>query len=190
MDRIVQSFDEIGLALRGSYNVDQLQRFYDGISRFISSTEIEQEHQLSGNLPTFQEYMGNRLGTSAVDITNASVEYGLSLHLPSDIMRSESTRTLWRETNLIFSITNDLMSHKKEFETGSVENMLPLAFASTYDIGTAISKLVDSLRASKDRFDQEAKVLTQEAKQHGCCSEVEQYIQVLRSNCVGNLIWR
>ncbi|KAI0398124.1 isoprenoid synthase domain-containing protein [Xylariaceae sp. FL0594] len=203
MDAIVQSFDAIGTGLRRSYDEAQLRRFHDRVVRFVSATEVEQRHQLqlsesadagdddASGVPTLEAYMANRAGTSAVDITSASAEFGLSLHLPRDLVEGEAVAALWRETNLLFSITNDLVSFRKEFRTGSVENMVPLTFATTFDMGVAVAQLVGALQASRDRFDKAADALLAEAERRGCSkSDVESYIQLLRNNNVGNLVWR
>jgi len=189
-NHIVQSFDVIGAALRSSYDTTQCRRFYDEIAGLMAASQLEQDHRLSGNLPTLEEYWTFRLGTSAVYIGTAVGEYSLSVRLPLHIMQSESMKSIWTETNIIISITNDLLSLRKEIVRGCIDSIVPLAFVSMDDTSTVIAHTINALRASKNRFDLAAEALVGEARQSNCIDDVQRFIQVQRSNCVGNLVWR
>ncbi|KAJ4393000.1 hypothetical protein N0V93_002204 [Gnomoniopsis smithogilvyi] len=193
--RTVQSFDVIGLALAANYDESQRQRFFDEIARFMIASEEEQTCRLQGRVFTLEEYWPVRLGTSAVYIGSAAGEFsmGSSSPLPSDLMQCAAMRALWDETNIIISITNDLLSLRKEMRFDCIDSIVPLTFASTCDIHMALDLSIKALRASKTRFDEAAKTLLKEAcygkKSEEVTKQLEQFIEVQRSNCVGNLVW-
>lgn len=194
--RIVQSFDVIGLSLAASYDTSQRQRFFDEIARFMAASEAEQTCRLQGRVFDLDEYWSVRLGTSAVYIGSAAGEFsmGSSSPIPSHLMQCSAMQALWDETNIIISITNDLLSLRKEMRLGCIDSIIPLTFASTRDIRMALELSITALRASKTRFEDAAKTLLQEARCNEDSEEftrqLEQFIDVQRSNCVGNLVWR
>lgn len=196
-NRIVESFDVIGSALAASYNTDQRQRFFDEIVRFMAASEVEQICRLQDRIFTLREYWSVRVGTSAVYIGSAAGEFSMSSGspLPLEVMRSSEMQALWDETNIIISITNDLLSLRKEMKLGCIDSIIPLTFALTQDIQTAVDQSVAALKASKERFDEAARKLLSD--DNSCFkatpeikSRLAEFIQVQRSNCVGNLIWR
>lgn len=190
-NQIVQSFDVIGSALRVFYDVNQCQRFYDEIARFMVASEVEQRARLRGEIPTLGEYWKFRLGTSAVYIGSAVGEYSMSSQIPSEVMNCDSMQALWDETNVIISITNDLLSLRKEMKLGCIDSIVPLTFASTNDVQQAISESVASLRVSKERLDRAAAALLKGRDEEDEIHEqLQRFIQVQKSNCVGNLVWR
>lgn len=97
---------------------------------------------------------------------------------------------LWNETNIIISTTNDLLSLKKETMFGSIDNIVPIIFASTNDIDQSISEAVVTLYASKERFDKAARALLIVVAEDEFKEQATKFIEIQRSNCVGNLVWR
>jgi len=190
-NEIVQSFDVIGAALRASYNWSQCQRFHDEMARFMAASEDEQAGRLTGHIPSLDEYWRFRLGTSAVYIGSAAGEYSISSCIPDTLMRSDAAmQAIWDETNVIISITNDLLSLRKEMQLDCIDSIVPLLFASTGDVQRAISEAVGSLRAARERFDKAAEeLMARRYEDEEIRSQVEQFIEVQRSNCVGNLVW-
>ncbi|KAH7324237.1 isoprenoid synthase domain-containing protein [Stachybotrys elegans] len=188
---IVQSFDVIGYALRSFYNESQLRRFGDEIERFMRASEVEQLGRLRGEIPTLDEYWSFRLGTSAVYIGSAVGEYSMAAHLPLHVMNSSAMCALWDETNIIISITNDLLSLRKEIKLGCLDSIVPLTFATTMDMNEAMALSVAALQASKKRFDEAAReLLSEEPRLEPEVQEkIREFIEIQRSNCVGNLIW-
>ena len=191
-NEIVQSFDVIGSALRASYSRSQCQRFHDEMARFMTASEDEQAGRLTGHIPSLDEYWRFRLGTSAVYIGSAAGEYSISSRIPDALMRSDAAmQAIWDETNVIIAITNDLLSLRKEMHLDCIDSIVPLVFASTGDVQRAVSEAVGALRAARDRFDNAAEDLMARQYEHDeIRSQVEQFIEVQRSNCVGNLVWR
>ncbi|KAF4121953.1 hypothetical protein GMORB2_1793 [Geosmithia morbida] len=190
-NRIVQSFDVIGASLKASYTTSQCQRFYDEVAQFMNASEYEQSGRLNGHIFSLEEYWKFRLGTSAVYIGSAAGEYSASLCIPAGIMRSPPMQAIWDETNIMISITNDLLSLMKEMRLGCIDSVVPLTFMITRNIPQAISKTIEVLQQSKARFDAASKeVIEQQCGDDFLRQEVSEFIQVQRSNCVGNLVWR
>ncbi|RYP47626.1 hypothetical protein DL768_006342 [Monosporascus sp. mg162] len=190
LNRIVRSFDIIGSTLRASYDVEQCRRFYNEVARFMEASEAEQTFRLRGQVPTLQEYWAFRLGTSAVYIGSAAGEFSMSSQLPSEVMRSKYMEAIWDETNVMISITNDLISLKKEMRQDCIDSIVPLTFALTNDIQKAISESLAALKSSKERFNEAARaLLSGQAEDEEIYQKVKRFIEVQKSNCVGNLIW-
>ncbi|KAI0806413.1 hypothetical protein GGR55DRAFT_652543 [Xylaria sp. FL0064] len=57
-------------------------------------------------------------------------------------------------------------------------------------MGSAISHSILILREAKEGFEQAAIVLIEESHELGCSDEIQEFIDVQKSNCVGNLVWR
>lgn len=180
----------IGSSLCNSYNINQRRRFFDEIIRFTEASEAEQRSRLRGNILTLEEYWSLRLGTSAVYISSAMSEFSMLSCLPPHIMNCQPMQDLWNETNIIISTTNDLLSLKKETMFGSIDNIVPIIFASTNDIDQSISEAVVTLCASKERFDKAARALLIVVAEDEFKEQATKFIEIQRSNCVGNLVWR
>lgn len=190
-NQLIQSFDIIGYSLRSSYDMNQCQRFYDEVARFMAASEVEQAGRLKGQVFTLEEYWAFRMGTSAVYISSAASEYSMSLQLPLEVMRCDSMRVVWDEVNVIISITNDLLSLRKEIKHGCIDSIVPLTFASTNSIQEAISEAVSALRVSKNRFDKAANsLLVANLDNREWYEQIQRFMAVQRSNSVGNLLWR
>lgn len=190
-NRIIQSFDVIGAALRTWYDEDQCRRLYNRTEETIRSTVVEQRFRLRGEVPTLEEFWAFRMGTSAVHFISAVNEYTTSSRLPQEVMESSPMKALWDETNIVISTTNDLFSFWKEVRLGGLDSVVPLTFTRTNDVQKAVSEAVAFLQSAKDRFDEaERALLSGYAKDDPVYQQLKQFIAVQRSNCVGNLFWR
>ncbi|GAP82510.1 putative terpene synthase metal binding domain protein [Rosellinia necatrix] len=188
---IVQSFEAIGSALRACYDAGQIRRLYDEVARFVRGTEAEQRGRLDGRVPTVEEYWALRRSTSAVYISTAAGEYAMAARLPAAVMGGRAMRALWDETNLVIAICNDLVSLRKEVGLGCIESIVPLTFAATNDIREAVSLSVAALRAAKERFDNAARdLLAGGAETEDLYKQIQGFINIQKTNCVGNLTWR
>ena len=59
--------------------VEQRKRFLKEIVQFLAGSQREQEVRLSGRIPTVDEYWAFRVGTSAVGVGVAALEYRTSV---------------------------------------------------------------------------------------------------------------
>jgi len=196
-NKIIRSFDVIGHALCHEYDAAQKTRFYDEIIRFISSTELEQRGRLEGVVPDLAEFWNFRLGTSAVYVACAVGEYAIDATrsagspLPTRLMESAARQSIWDETNVIISLQNDLVSLKKEMKVGGIDNFVPLVYVCTGDVQQAIELSMHALQTSRERFEAAAQQLLALSSEENdeLMLSVHAYIEVMRSNCVGNLNW-
>lgn len=115
-NKIIRNFEVVGDALREAYTMEQRQRFFAEVDRFMKGTEDEQRRRLlSRDLPTLEQFWKYRLGSSAVNICTSLIEYGFGdMALPAAIWEDEDMKTIERNTNIHLSGLNDLYSIKKE----------------------------------------------------------------------------
>ncbi|KAH4910252.1 hypothetical protein HBH73_256010 [Parastagonospora nodorum] len=57
--------------------------------RFLEQTKREQQTRLSGNVPGLEEYWSYRMGTSAVGVIVAALEYAMREHSNVSIYRDK-----------------------------------------------------------------------------------------------------
>ncbi|TAQ83097.1 hypothetical protein B7494_g8579 [Chlorociboria aeruginascens] len=188
---IVQSFRDIGDALCGAYDAAQRERFFAEISMFMRMSKREQDIRLQGKLPSLDQYWEFRMGTSAVYIGVSMGEFANRRTLPKEITDSKTMRRIWDETNVIISITNDLLSLRKEIRLGCVDSVVPLTCATGVDVEVAIQEAVRQLEESKRRLDEAAVELEAENRSQSPLVQdnVRRFIRVCQTNCTGNLIW-
>ncbi|KAF2121055.1 isoprenoid synthase domain-containing protein [Lophiotrema nucula] len=101
-NRIIAFFKVIGDATLEAYTLDQRELLLKELEFFMETSEVEQRRRLSEDLPTLDEYITCRMGTSAVGVTSAFNEFASDLApLPTHVMNDPEIRTLWDETNII-----------------------------------------------------------------------------------------
>ena len=157
----------------------------------MQMSQIEQKFRLTNQVPSLEEYWRYRLGTSAVYIGIAACEYSTGSRLDNRVYDSPHMQIIWDETNFIISLVNDLLSLRKEIHQGCVESYVPLACASGKTVDDAITDATRELRLSRCRLEIAAAALKDFCETDGILPcQVEEYIGVCKSNCVGNLAWR
>ncbi|KAL8963659.1 MAG: hypothetical protein Q9193_000103 [Seirophora villosa] len=155
--------------------------FFGTFGKTISSsctaamTDVEQEFQLSGMLPTADEYRQRRMGSSAVGVCLAISEYAFGIDIPRHIMAEDDMKTLWTETNVIISTVNDILSVKKEMH-GTLERSMNEVVA---DLKRAIANLELAARQLLDRHSNETAVLP----------ALEKFIHGCKCACTANMNW-
>ncbi|KAL9115819.1 MAG: hypothetical protein Q9227_000187 [Pyrenula ochraceoflavens] len=170
---------------------NQRERFFRAIVHFIMMTQKEQEMRLSDRIPSLAEYWSYRMGTSGVYTAMALVEYSTMSHLPRMILDAPLMQVICDETTVIIAVTNDILSLKKEIEDGSVGSIVPLTTASGKSVQESVDEAVDILEKSRHRFDKAAEdLLASSGATAVTRNSLSSFIDVCRSNCVGNLIWR
>ncbi|MCJ1245201.1 hypothetical protein MMC30_002402 [Trapelia coarctata] len=99
------------------------------------------------------EYWVYRMGTSAVGVMVSLIDYANKVKVPYSIMGMPDTRILSDESNTIISISNDIISLKKEIEAGIIDSLIPLSCIENKDAQLATTAAAASLQASIDRFE-------------------------------------
>ncbi|TAQ88585.1 hypothetical protein B7494_g3094 [Chlorociboria aeruginascens] len=158
-DPITDSFRVIGNQLRVSYTIEQRQMVFEELKYYIHTTQTEQEIKLSGRIPSVKEYWKARMGTSAVGVCEAVVEYAHKIRASRDVTHDPLMKALCDETNIIVVIANDMLSLKKEIALGCIDSLVPLYCAQLGSIQAAIDAAYTDLLASVDRFESAAEEL-------------------------------
>ncbi|KAF1817442.1 terpenoid synthase [Eremomyces bilateralis CBS 781.70] len=189
-NRIIESFQEVGEAFRDVYSVAQRQRYYDEMIQFLAHSQVEQEIRLRVQIPGIDEYWAFRMGTSAVGIAVAAVEYADQVRVGDLVMQSPSIRAIRDETIIMISITNDLLSLKKEISAGCIDSIVPITYSRGSTLQQAIDVATEALQASKNRFEIAADRLKAEARlNEKAYQHVDAFVEANRKYCVGNLTW-
>ncbi|KAF2648756.1 terpenoid synthase, partial [Lophiostoma macrostomum CBS 122681] len=101
---IIAHFKPIGDALRVVFDYEQLYSFYQELVHYVDSTQVEQKYQIDGNIPSVEEYMTRRMGSSAVRPSLVLTEYGYNMRLPRHLMDNKNMCAVWDATNVIISV--------------------------------------------------------------------------------------
>ncbi|KAL7950694.1 isoprenoid synthase domain-containing protein [Trichoderma barbatum] len=164
----------------------------DEIYYYMDNQQREQRRKLTGVIPTPAQYIETRLGTSAVQLMLALNEYVDNQCIPRWIMTHSKMADLWRETNLNMSLSNDMLSLRKEIKTGDIDSMIPVLIHNrNMTVQEAIADTCVELKKNIDRFDAAAEdLLAIVAKRDSdCVGEVDSYIVGCRHNMMANLLW-
>ncbi|KAI0856987.1 terpenoid synthase [Xylaria cubensis] len=189
-NRIIRSFKPIGDAICSSSNKLQSQTFLEELIFFIKMCEEEQKVQMNGRFPSVEEYLQRRMGSSAVGVCLAITEYATGATLPEEIMRDDSMKILWHETNMIISTVNDILSVKKEIGQSQPDTLIPLLFAKFNSMQAAIDEAVLIVSNSIDRFQRaESDVLSRYATCPNIERVIQDHINAYKSACTANINW-
>ncbi|KAJ2987478.1 hypothetical protein NUW58_g4484 [Xylaria curta] len=189
---LIRCLDVIAEKLRQAYNRDQVMVFVDAIGYYMGMQQHEQSRKLTGLYPTPDQYWETRLGTSAVLSMLALNEYADEQSIPRWIMTHEQMTAIWRESNLNMSLSNDILSLKKEIKHGDIDSIVPiLMYHRGFTVQEAIEDTCVEIQKNVDRFDVAAKALLKivEEKEPEQWDEVNKYIIGCRYELTGNLIW-
>ncbi|KAI4235240.1 MAG: hypothetical protein LQ349_003306 [Xanthoria aureola] len=189
----ILAFEGIGNAIRSVYTYEQRCRFMKHMENFLEMSRREQALRLRGTLPTVEEFWSYRLGSSAVHITLAMNEFACNTNsLPASVMGQEHMTLLWEYTNIIISITNDILSLKKEVTRGSIGSMIPLEYAQSRNAQSAVDKTTLLLANAIDAFKQTAEKLLQRSPEITSCEQTRalgDFVKGCQFYCTGNLAW-
>ncbi|KAI1345611.1 terpenoid synthase [Xylaria sp. FL0043] len=189
---LIRSLDVIGANLQKVYNKEQIMVFVDEIYYYMDCQQREQGRKLTGVIPTPEQYWETRLGTSAVTSMLALNEYADDQNLPRWIMTHEKMTDIWREVNLNMSLSNDMMSLKKEIIHGDIDSIVPvLVYNRGFSVQEAIADTCKELEKNINRFDETADDLVAivQEKQPEVVEDLKYYIVGCRHNQMANLLW-
>ncbi|UKZ77541.1 hypothetical protein TrVFT333_005264 [Trichoderma virens FT-333] len=183
---------DIGEEVKNFYNHDQIMCLVDEIYYYMDNQQREQRRKLTGVIPTPAQYIETRLGTSAVQLMLALNEYVDNQCIPRWIMTHSKMADIWRETNLNMSLSNDMLSLRKEIKTGDIDSMIPvLMYNRNMTVQEAIADTCVELKKNIDRYDAAAADLLAIVAERDSewVEEVDSYIVGCRHNMMGNLLW-
>ncbi|KAI0486517.1 terpenoid synthase [Xylaria cf. heliscus] len=187
---IITNFEPVAEALLKCYNDRQLADITNDLLFYINMCEEEHKTQEAGRLPSVDEYLERRMGSGAVRVCLGLTEYACGIRLPDEIMKHEAMVAIWHETNLSISITNDILSLKKEIDQSQVDTVVPLLAARLGSVQDAINHAVDLLQSSVHRLEEaEQYLLRQLPDTPGLYDDVESFIRGCKYACTTNLNW-
>ncbi|KAK0640015.1 Germacrene A synthase [Lasiodiplodia hormozganensis] len=195
---IIQSFTEIGDAIRKAYNIEQRQRLFDNIKFYLDMTKAEQCSRLGGGIPSPQEYWTFRDGASAVEATLAMIEFlGECKGLPAQVFEDPDMKKIWTLTNVNVSCVNDIFSCKKEMAGLSIANTIPIFYAAATDsedrLQAATERAVDLIARTISEVDVLTDRLMLRYGSDDPDDETTKELQILidgcKTWCTGNLYW-
>ncbi|KAH0380468.1 hypothetical protein KCU92_g7565, partial [Aureobasidium melanogenum] len=151
----------------------------------MDSQQREQRRKLTSIIPTPEQYWETRLGTSAATPTLALNEFPDNQSLPRWVMKHPRMTDIWREVNLSMSLSNDILSLKKEIKHGDIDNIVPvLVFNRNMTVQEAIAKNTDRFDRWSDEFCAFVKV-----DQPDILEDVKSFITGCKHNQMANLMW-
>ncbi|KAF2963420.1 hypothetical protein GQX73_g10143 [Xylaria multiplex] len=137
-----------------------------------------------------EDYIRRREGTSATRVCLALTEYAVNFRLPAAIMESIEMQSIWHEANMIISIMNDVLSLKKEVDQSQVDTLIPLLSMRLGSVQAAISKAMDMVCSSIERFEAMERQLLQSCLSNPQLHDnVRVYIDNCKYACTANLNW-
>ncbi|MCJ1239389.1 hypothetical protein MMC14_007385 [Varicellaria rhodocarpa] len=188
---IITNFSSVGQSIIQAYTVEQCECLLQEIEFFLEMSAVEQRLSLGDTLPSVEDYVKRRMGTSAVAVCIAITEYCFGMELPRSIMQSSDMKRLWDETNIIIFIVNDILSVHKEVAQGQVDSLIPLLFRQHGAAQLAIDKAIVILKNAVASFDQAARILLARYTQDDITATcLGQFIEGCRYACTANLNWR
>ncbi|KAI1211726.1 terpenoid synthase [Annulohypoxylon truncatum] len=189
-DPIITGFKPVGQAISRSCDDRQLSTFLDEMIFFIESCGEEQKLQLTNRLPTVEEHARRRLGTGAVRICLATIEYAYGIKLSQEVMNDEAMQRLWHETNVIISTTNDILSFKKEVAQSQVDSLIALLFLELGSVQAAINHAVEIVRSATHRLEAaEADIIERYSSMPKVQEDIRKFVQGCKYACTSNLNW-
>ncbi|KAI1268955.1 terpenoid synthase [Xylariaceae sp. FL1019] len=189
-DPIIASFEQVGKAVLQAYE-EHVQGFLDELLFFIRMCEEEQKIFDRPTLPTVEEYMERRMGSSAVRVFFAITEYACGISLPKKTMNDETMQRIWHEANIIISITNDVLSMKKEIAHSQVvDSVIPLLMVTLESAQAAIERAEVIVESSVQALDRAAEeLLAREFSSPGVHEDMRKFIDGIKYACTANLNW-
>ncbi|KAI0159689.1 terpenoid synthase [Xylariaceae sp. FL1272] len=188
---IIASFEAVGKAVLQAYDEDHVHGFLDELLFFIRMCEEEQKIFDRPTLPSVEEYMERRMGSSAVRVFFAITEYACGVILPKEVRNDETMERIWHEANIIISITNDVLSMKKEIAHSQVvDSVIPLLMVTVGSAQAAIERAEVIVRSSVQALDRAAEqILEREFSSPEVHEDVRKFIDGIKYACTANLNW-
>ena len=105
------------------------------------------------------------------------------------ILVDEDMSHLWDRVTEHTWLVNDLISGKKEIMQENV-SLLPLLYANTGSLQSAVDEIVAAVRTSAEDFDIIAERLRKKCKNDAALlQDLEVFMNSCRYNCTGNVGW-
>lgn len=183
-DPINDVFREFGsrIALTTTRGYRQVLR--DEIQLFVDSCAAEQQLRLAGRVPDYESYMKLRIGTVGGRMLCSLVQYATHDTIPPTPRTSSEIDRLWTQVCVLLSLSNDLLSLKKELQTDCVINAVAATMEPGMTLDMVVAELEARMRVAVKEFDDAASELIQKANSS---PYAERYINGCRCIVTGTL---
>lgn len=183
---LITSISDVTASIAGSEKRLR-RRFFQEMEYFVHATEIEQKRRLENKLPQLEEYLDCRMGTSGVGVC-VVLHNILVGELMDDASRTEMDEMML-QTNMMISITNDILSLKKELAAGTPDSIIPILWQQSGSLQMAVDKAYKLLKEARSLFDASEQRLFSNLPGFPL-SRKKQYAEMCKTNCTGNVNWR
>ncbi|KAK8106558.1 isoprenoid synthase domain-containing protein [Apiospora kogelbergensis] len=188
---LLTSFAPVAEAASSGMTPGQRRLFLNELIHAVNSTGIEQAAELSGKIPTIDEYIPLRMGTSAVSVLAVCIEYMAGIDLGDEIRAQPSIKQIYREVNCTVSLMNDLYSLRRELQHPFYHNANNCSVAVLYhqyqDLQTAVDKTYELIEATVARLRAtaaEIQMLYPERRE-----DLLAFVAGAQSSITGNMAW-
>ncbi|KAF2704887.1 terpenoid synthase [Pleomassaria siparia CBS 279.74] len=189
-NRIILNFASIGAALKAAYTLEQNERVHEEMRFFTDMSEREQQLWLPGAIPSVNDFWRYCLGSSAVTVCLALVEFGCEdMHLPAAFYHDKHVKRLMRCTNTIISDMNNLPLIKKEIQRDAINSLIPILYFHGRDIQMAVHEVVVFIEKEIKALDEAAESLEKRFEETKLRSQVREFVDECNHYTWGNLTW-
>ncbi|RGP61196.1 terpene synthase [Fusarium sporotrichioides] len=187
-DPINDVFRDFGSRICETASRDQRRVLYDEIQLFTASCAAEQELRLASRVPDYESYMKLRIGTVGGRMLCSLVPYATQEGLPQAVLSSAEVHRLWTQVCVLLSLLNDLLSLKKELQTGCVINAVAAIMEPNMTLDMVVAELEARMRMAVSEFDDAASKLIEGMEVEGEMRFlVEKYVEGCRCIVTGTL---
>ncbi|KAI1381440.1 isoprenoid synthase domain-containing protein [Hypoxylon crocopeplum] len=144
----------------------QRELVYREFELYMLQVSIESNRRQDGRIPTPEEYMRTRFGTSAVTTLISFIDYMNGITLPQWVMESKEMEVIWNETCTLCYVVNDIYSFKEELDDGALQNLIPVIFHAngTGDLEDTMRDILQMAHTSREAFDKASDSLLNHAE--------------------------
>jgi hypothetical protein len=116
----------------------------------------------------------------------------LQIELPELVRQDTDMQRLWDCTNIIISISNDMLSFKKEIGHSRLDNLIILLYLRLSSWQSAMNGAFDRVRQAKNELDKVGAGLVSKYSSSAhpeLGHDVQKYVDCCMTMCTGNNTW-
>ncbi|KAK5995813.1 Sesquiterpene synthase 2 [Cladobotryum mycophilum] len=185
--RIVEVHDDIFKRLSKESTPGILNRYTLAMHSYCKGALAHVDDQFSGKMLSLQEIIETRRMSSGVSPLYHLVEYAHNIRLPDEVFEHDVIKELEVLGIDMVSISNDILSYRKERAEGVLHNMVAVCELSGMPMQKAFDTVAERLVTTYRRWDELEAVLPS-WNQH-IDMEVRRYIDGIKSVVKANLNW-
>ncbi|KAJ2973686.1 hypothetical protein NUW58_g8876 [Xylaria curta] len=189
---IIACFKPAGNAIVEFYDEGKLAKLRLASSfAFVRMCDEERRVFAAPFLPTAEEYMRKRMGSSGVMVFGTFVEFAYGISLPKEVCEDEAIKCIWDKTNVVVFTINDILSLNKEMaHSPVVDSLIPLLTVELGSAQAAIEHACHTIRFSVHAIDLAAeRILAREFSTPGLRDDIRKFIDGAKYLITSSLSW-